>query len=174
MIDSSGYHPTMSRTFSDDPARHSNATSSFPGSETTTETAAFVASVGSSEQASPNSNANLLPLILALILTVFGLAGLVVLWYCFYKRRKVKRVAPSAEFKVYQRRSSVDVDFERGSRGRWSSDGRLEAYRDRGEEVVGRGTPDRDAPPGFAPRLFKDPIFEKGVAMSLARQSRMA
>lgn len=131
------------------------------------------ASVSASED-NATTNKNLLPLILAPIMAVFGLAALFVLWRYFYKRRKAKRVAPSAEFKQYQRTSPL-ADAEGGAaavgvRGMRSMDDRPASYayqnNNNGEEAEGG-----DAPPPFTPGLFKDPIFEKGVAMSLANQS---
>jgi len=119
-----------------------------------------------------NNNQNLLPAILAPILAVFGLAVLFGLWTYFYKRRRAKRIAPSAEFTRFQRRSIPLADVESvgvgGVRGMRSIDGQLASYADQnsgGEETDG------DAPPAFTPGLFKDPIFEKGVAMGLANQS---
>lgn len=55
-----------------------------------------------------------------------------------------------------------------GARGMRSIDNNRPAsyaLQDHGEEADG------EAPPAFTPGLFKDPIFEKGVAMSLANQS---
>ena len=137
------------------------------------------ASVSANEDNASNSNSkNLLPLILAPIMAVVGLAALVVLWRYLYKRRKAKRVAPSAEFKQYQRASIPLGDVEGGAagagvgvsvRGMQSMDTRpasYAAYQSAGDDA------DADAPPpAFTPGLFKDPIFEKGVAMSLANQS---
>jgi len=83
---------------------------------THTETATPTSSVTSSEHASasPNTSPNLIPLVLAPILAVIGIAGLFILWHYFYKRRKRKRVAPSAEFKKYRRRSVPLADAEGG------------------------------------------------------------
>lgn len=147
--------------------------SPLPQGEFTTFTAgspAASASVSASED-NANTNQNLLPLILAPIMSIFGLAALFVLWRYFYKRRKAKRVAPSAEFKKYQRAPIPLADVEGGAavgaRGMQSIDNRPAsyAYQNNDEEAEG------DAPPAFTPGLFKDPIFEKGVAMSLANQS---
>jgi len=124
----------------------------------------------SQDNSSPNSK-NLLPLILAPILALFGIAGLFVLWSYFYRRRKARRTAPSAEFKNYQRTSIplADVEVSGGTlRGMRSMDIRPAsyAYQPHNHEEA-----DGDAPPAFTPGLFKDPIFEKGVAMSLSNQS---
>lgn len=152
---------------------------------TATEASASASVSANEDNASNSSSKNLLPLILAPIMAVGGLAALVVLWRYLYKRRKARRVAPSAEFKQYQRASIPLGDVEGGAagvtagvgvgagvgvsvRGMQSIDGRPAsyAYQSAGDDA------DADAPPpAFTPGLFKDPIFEKGVAMSLANQS---
>jgi hypothetical protein len=134
--------------------------------------------VTSSESPNTTNNTNILPLVLAPILVVFGLGGLFFLWHHFSKRRKARHVAPSAEFQKYRRRSVPLADVEGGgaagataAEGTMAFDGRraLHAYQnDGGAKSQGANT---DLPPLFAPGLFKDPIFEKGVAISLANQS---
>ncbi len=135
------------------------------------------ASVTESASVGVNTNhQNLVPLIVAPILSVSAVAALVGVWYYFYRRKRAKRVAPSAEFTKYQRTPIplADVEGSGGAvgvgasvRGMRSIDNRPASYalQDNGEEADG------EAPPAFTPGLFKDPIFEKGVAMSLANQS---
>lgn len=114
-----------------------------------------------------DSRNNLLPLILAPILAVFGLAGLLFVWYYLYKRRKARRVAPSTEFKNYERRSVQLAGVEAGSvrggvaGGRWSFD-------ESGEKLERENS--NRALLAFAPGFFKDPILKNGVAISLANQ----
>jgi hypothetical protein len=127
--------------------------------------------VSTSENNATTNGPNLLPLILAPILSVFVLAALVGVCFYFYKRKRAKRVAPSAEFTKYQRAPIPLADVEGsaavGVRGMRSIDNRPASYalQNNGEEEA-----DGDAPPAFTPGLFKDPIFEKGVAMSWANQ----
>ena len=106
-----------------------------------------------------------------------GILGFFFLWYYFYRHRKGKRVAPSEEFKKYRRRSVPLADAEGGGAAeaadrvvgqRWSVDGQHALHDDGGEKPEGDNT--TGAPPVFALGLFKDPIFEKGVAICLANQ----
>lgn len=128
-------------------------------------------SVGTNENNAPANHPNLLAAILAPILSVLALAALVGVWCYLHKRKRAKRVAPSAEFTKYQRAPIPLADVEGGAvvgvRGMRSIDNRPTSYalQNNGEEADG------DAPPAFTPGLFKDPIFEKGVAMSLANQN---
>lgn len=145
-----------------------------PTFENGIDTSASVTETASvSTAANNNATTNLLPLILAPILSVLVLAALVGVWFYFYRRKRAKRVAPSAEFTKYQRAPIPLADVEGsaaagGVRGMRSIDNRPASYalQDHGEEAA-----DGEAPPAFTPGLFKDPIFEKGVAMSLANQS---
>ena len=136
------------------------------------DTGASVGETASVSTAANNATPNLLPLILAPILSVSVVAALVGVWFYFYRRKRAKRVAPSAEFTKYQRAPIPLADVEgsaaAGVRGMRSIDNRPASYalQDNGEEAA-----DGEAPPAFTPGLFKDPIFEKGVAMSLANQS---
>ena len=137
------------------------------------DTSANVAETASVSTAGNNANPNLLPQILAPILSVVVVGALVGVWYYFYRQKRAKRVAPSAEFTKYQRAPIPLGDVEGGAaaagvRGMRSIDNRPASYalQDNGEEAA-----DGEAPPAFTPGLFKDPIFEKGVAMSLANQS---
>jgi len=129
-------------------------------------------SAATSQSNAATNGPNLLPLILAPTLSVLALAALFGIWCFFYKRKRAKRVAPSAEFTKYQRAPIQLADAEGGGtigvRGMRSIDDRpaSRALQNHGEE------PDEDAPPAFTPGLFKDPIFEKGVAMSLANQNQ--
>lgn len=164
----------MSVRPSGQPPSHDHTTSPLPSG--LSETAATTANVlASSEDASTNGNTSLLPFILGPILGTFGLGGLYFLWHRFYKRRRAKHVAPSAEFQKYRRGSTPLADFEGGGAsgaraGRLRMDGKpaLYAQYDNGGEKLEGGND--GSPPSFAPGLFKDPIFEKGVAISLANQ----
>lgn len=151
------------------PPSHNHTTSALPSglSETVTTTAN---AVSSSDYASTNINTSLLPIILTPIL-MFGLGGLYYLWRHFYKRRKAKQIAPSAEFRKYRRRSTPLADVERGGASEAAAvEGRLRypPHNNGGEKLEGGNI---DSPPSFAPGLFKDPIFEKGVAITMANQS---
>lgn len=139
------------------------------------------ASVGAntSENNATTNHQPPLTLILAPILSVSAVAALVGVWYYFYRRKRAKRVAPSAEFSKYKGTPIPLADVEGTSggavgasasaRGMRSIDNNRPAsyalHDPHGEEAGG------EAPPAFTPGLFKDPIFEKGVAMSLANQS---
>lgn len=149
------------------PQFHNHSPSALPSglSDTVTTTANAVAS---SEYTSTNSNTSPLPLILMPILTIFGLGGLYFLWHQFHKRRKAKHMAPSAEFQKYRLGSTPLADVE--GRAAVAAEGRLRyAHRDSGGEESEGGN--NGSPPSFPPGLFKDPIFEKGVAICLANQS---
>jgi len=145
--------------------------------ETTTTTTNAVVSSGYANT-NTNSNTSFLPFILAPILAVFGFGGLFFLWRHFYKRKRAKQVAPSAEFQKYRCRSIPLADAEAGcaaeaaaAEGTSPMDGRHAMYAqpgDRGKTLEGGNT---GLPPLFPPGLFKDPIFEKGVAISLGNQS---
>jgi hypothetical protein len=110
----------------------------------------------SSTGTSIDSRNNLFPLILAPILVVFGLACLLSVWYYLYKRRKARRVAPSTEFKNYERRSVQLARAEGGSvrggaaGGRWS----VATYRDESGEKLERAN-SNSALLAFAPGFFK-------------------
>jgi hypothetical protein len=122
-----------------------------------------------------NPNTKLLPVILGPTLGVAALAGLFFLWWCLRRRKTAKRVAPSAEFKRYQRTSIPLADVEGGGgggtvRGMRSIDDQPASYAAY-HASSGEAAEEGDAPPAFTPGLFKDPIFEKGVAMTLANQS---
>lgn len=171
--------PTRTMTTSTETSSLSLSESPQPGPEPPIPlTSPIVANSGASDTASAaaatGDNKNLPVLILAPILSVLGLAVVfIVLWRCVYARRRAKRVAPSAEFKQYQRTSIPLADVEVGPggpvRGMRSIDNQQPAsyaYPQSGSEEA-----EGDAPPAFTPGLFKDPIFEKGVAMSLANQS---
>lgn len=142
-----------------------------PPSVDTSAIAADTARVGTNQNSATTMPPNLLAAILAPILSVLALAALVGVWCYFRKRKRAKRVAPSAEFTKYQRAPIPLGDVEGsavvGVRGMRSIDSRPASYalQNNGEEADG------DAPPPFTPGLFKDPIFEKGVAMSLANQN---
>lgn len=130
--------------------------------------------LSASEDNATTSNPNLLPLILGPTLAVFVLAALFGVWCYFYRRRRAKRVAPSAEFTRYQRTPIPLTDVEGGGvgsvRGMRSIDNRPASYALQNNMNMGEEA-DGDAPPAFTPGLFKDPIFEKGVAITLANQS---
>ena len=87
-------------------------------------------------------------------------------------------MAPSAEFQKYRRRSIPLADVEGGSAaGAAAAEGMqpmdsqaaLYTHRNDGGEIFEAGN--NGPPPSFALGLFKDPLFEKGVAISLANQS---
>ena len=170
--------PIMSFRSSVHPQFHHHTTSSNPSglSEIATTTANALAS---SEDASTYSNTSPLPFILGPILATFGLGGLYFLWHHFYKRRQAKHLAPSAEFQKYRRSSSPIADIEAGgASGAGAAEGKLRiggkpalyAHHDNGGQKWKWEGGDDGSPPSFAPGLFKDPIFEKGVAISLANQ----
>ena len=152
-------------------------TSKPPETETALPTANAVAS---SEYSSTNSNISLLPLVLLPIIAVFALGGLYFIWHRCYKRKKAKQVAPSAEFQKYRRRSIPLADVEgrsaveaaavEGRMSRMDRQSTLYAYHDNGgAKLEGHNN---GSPPPFAPGLFEDPIFEKGLAISLGNHGR--
>ena len=171
--------PIMSFRPSGHPPFHNHtSTSPLPSGLSESATATALA-LTSSEDASTNSNTTFLPFVLGPILAVFGLGVLYFLWRYFNKRRQAKHVAPSAEFQKFRRGSTPLADVEGGgapragvgaAEGGLRIDGKptLYARHDNGGEKSEGGND--GSPPSFAPGLFKDPIFEKGVAISLANQ----
>ena len=91
-------------------------------------------------------------------------------------------MAPSAEFQKYRRRSIPLADVEgrsaveaaavEGRMSRMDRQSTLYAYHDNaGAKLEGHNN---GSPPPFAPGLFKDPIFEKGLAIGLGIMADMS
>ncbi|KIM32099.1 hypothetical protein M408DRAFT_213659 [Serendipita vermifera MAFF 305830] len=123
--------------------------------------------------------------IIALLAIIF-----IVVWVC-YRRRKAQRTAPSAEFMKYSNTREPLRSHSRANTG--DEEGLMgmplgpHSYGPHRGSVVRSDSPDLNnnnhygggdiemseggpngAPPAFTPGLFKDPIFEKGVALNLA------